>query len=99
MLAMNVDGKATCSGCGYDLLGLDRRGNCPECGQPYDMDTGRGVRLRSAAMEAHERGDRVVFLFKFWGLVGVAAVSMILGAVTALDSPKPNRPIVLGAMF
>lgn len=27
-----------CPGCGYDLTGLARQGQCPECGRRYDVD-------------------------------------------------------------
>jgi hypothetical protein len=27
-----------CIHCGYPMLGLDRRGRCPECGFSYDLD-------------------------------------------------------------
>ncbi len=28
-----------CPGCQYSLMGLDRTGLCPECGEPFDKDT------------------------------------------------------------
>ena len=31
-------GPQPCPACGYDLRGLSRKGVCPECGVPYDLD-------------------------------------------------------------
>lgn len=31
-------GPQPCPACGYDLRGLSRKGVCPECGVPYDLE-------------------------------------------------------------
>ncbi|MFI4861886.1 MAG: hypothetical protein ACIAXF_14540 [Phycisphaerales bacterium JB063] len=36
-----------CGGCGYDLMGISVRGQCPECGRSYDVATGRGTDARA----------------------------------------------------
>lgn len=81
------------------MLGLAGEGRCPECGNKYDMDRQQGVTRRSAAMLAHDRGDRVVFLVKFWGLIGLALGCMGIGGLLAIGSKMPQRPILMGLMF
>jgi hypothetical protein len=43
-----------CGACGYDLRGLERRGDCPECGGWYAIDeapaAGRARRALRAAL-------------------------------------------------
>ena len=96
---MDLDAQLNCSGCGYDLTGGAREGRCPECGQAYDVSTGKGVTKRSAAMEAHYRGDRVVYLFKLWTLILLAVICAGLGGLRGLMVDDPARPIAIGLLF
>lgn len=96
---MSLNEKVRCSGCGYDLAGLSGAGRCPECGNEYDTDSHLGVTRRSAVMEAHARGDRVVYLFKLWGLAGLAAACFGLGFYASLGKANPQGPILIGGMF
>ncbi|MEM1108892.1 MAG: hypothetical protein AAGH99_09410 [Planctomycetota bacterium] len=97
---VDLDTRVSCSSCGYDLMGLARSGNCPECGQAYDIGLGRGVTERSANMRAHERGERVVYLFKLWGMAGAAAVCMAVGGLVALMSGDEwLGPLAIGLLF
>lgn len=96
---MAWDDQINCAGCGYDMLGLPGEGRCPECGNKYDMDRQRGITRRSAAMLAHDRGDRVVYLVKLWGLIGLGLVCVGIGGLLAIGAKMPERPILLGLMF
>lgn len=96
---MDLDAKLSCSGCGYDLLGVAREGRCPECGQAYDVSIGKGVTQRSAAMQAHDRGDRLVYLLKLWTLILLAVICVGLGGLRALTVADPTRPIAMGLLF
>ena len=81
------------------MLGLPDEGRCPECGNKYSVDHQRGITRRSATMAAHERGDRVVYLFKLWALIGLALGCVGLGGVMAIGAKMPERPILMGLLF
>ena len=96
---MAFDDKIRCSECGYELVGLSGAGDCPECGNSFDLDSNQGIVRRSATMEAHERGDRVLFHIKLWGFVLLAVVCMAWGGWASIDSTMPKRPLTIGALF
>lgn len=96
---MELDAKINCNNCGYDLMGVARKGRCPECGQAYDIDDNTGVNRRSAAMEAHERGDRVMFLVKLGCFIGLAAICVLLGVWRAWGAVEPRGPMIIGGLF
>jgi len=96
---MDLDVRVVCSGCGYDLTGGAREGRCPECGQAFDVAIGKGVATRSAKMLAQERGDRVVYLLKFWGLLLLAAGCVAVGGLRALSVSYWERPMAIGLLF
>lgn len=87
----------TCGQCGYDLQGLAMRGRCPECGQPFDVLSGRGV--TTPLSQRQQRGDRAVFWFKFGALIGLAVAILFVGAMMALRSPMPTRPLSIAAIL
>ena len=66
-----------CAECGYDLSGLRRSGECPECGAHFDLISGRGVRTQSRAAEKHHRGERLARRMRTVLLV-VAAIMVLL---------------------
>lgn len=45
-----------CSKCGYDLTGLNAVGRCPECGQPFNTKTRKGMKSDKDDMY---RADRI----------------------------------------
>ncbi len=96
---MDLDAQISCSGCGYDLMGGAKEGRCPECGQAFDMAIGKGVTKRSAKMEAHHRGDRLVYMVKLWSLILLAVICVGLGGLGALVAVDPARPIAFGLLF
>lgn len=96
---MDLDTQINCSECGYDLLGVARRGRCPECGQKYDISSNQGVSQHSSASRANERGDRVVYLVKFWSFVTLAVLCVGLGALRSYFALKPVGPMVIGGLF
>ncbi|MEM8739675.1 MAG: hypothetical protein AAGG38_14525 [Planctomycetota bacterium] len=96
---MENKGSTRCSACGYDLMGLGREGVCPECGNAFDTLTKVGIRVDSARIEAHRRGDRLLYLMKFWSLVAAAGVSVLLGMWAAQGAVNPAGPRTVGALF
>jgi len=97
---MDLDSKVNCEACGYDLMGLTGRGRCPECGNRYDMINNLGVTRQSAAMEAHHRGDRLVYRVKFWAMAAAAGLCIILGAWgTAVSKTQSAGPLAIGLVF
>lgn len=96
---MDLDAKINCNGCGYDLMGVARQGQCPECGQSYDIDSNQGITRRSAAMQAHERGDRVMFITKLAFFLGLAFLCLALGGWRALKAVDGTGPMVIGGLF
>ena len=93
------DAPPRCTNCGYDLQGLRPQGRCPECGQPFDVTTGLGLREVSPLSRRNEAGDTVVFWFKFGSLVGLALVVLAIGAILALRSPLPARPLSIAGII
>ena len=91
------DAPTSCVNCGYDLQGLPLQGRCPECGQPFDIASGRG--LKSPLSERAERGDRVVLWFKVGSLAGLAVAILLIGAMMALRSPLPARPLSIAGIL
>ena len=93
------DAPPQCAHCGYDLQGLRPQGRCPECGQSFDVTTGRGIREVSPLSRRNEAGDAAVFWFKFGSLAGLAVVTLGIGAILALGSPMPARPLSIAGLI
>ena len=73
-----------CARCGYDLVTTATSGTCPECGAPWDLFTGRG--LRKPATEKHRRGDRLVARLRTITIAAAAVMALSCGGVfTALS--------------
>ena len=96
---MESDAKSRCAQCGYELMGSQARGHCPECGGRFDKSTGMGVVQRSAALEAARRGDRAMMWFKVWTLAGLAAACIGFALWRASVGRNPTGALVVGAMF
>jgi len=67
-----------CGKCGYELVGIARVGRCPECGQPYDLDSGQGTTDRQQPwLLRHIRtvalGVLAVLILGCSGLISLAA--------------------------
>ncbi|MCC6580850.1 MAG: hypothetical protein IT440_10445 [Phycisphaeraceae bacterium] len=89
------DDQPLCGKCGYSLTGLPRRGNCPECGHPFDQMTGRGLKR---AMTPEERGDRVLRLARIIGLVVFAMLAMVCGGLLSMIAVTPRKPLILAGV-
>ena len=59
-----------CTRCTYDLTGLAPVGQCPECGNPYDVDTGQG-----AASQAEFASERRRTRYRTFGLAAAVLAS------------------------
>jgi hypothetical protein len=70
-----------CTGCGYNLRGLDERGNCPECGQPLSITLHHGSIARPAWLRTTSRGA----LLLGSGLL-LGALSFAMARATTGDS-------------
>lgn len=92
-----------CQRCDYDLTGAPARGQCPECGNRFDVESGQGVVRHNAALQSHQRGDRVIYWVKVGSLLTGAAVCVGLGLWRATASPNPAGALLvaglLGATF
>lgn len=77
-----------CDQCGYDLTGLPRQGNCPECGQCYDLATGRGVSAPSR-LGRSLHADRLRTL----GCAALALLVLVCGGALALLAKHPLEVI------
>lgn len=97
--AMNLSGTKACRKCGYDLAGLGDEGACPECGNAYSVYSGEGVRMTSDTLLAHERGERVKYLFKLWALILMAVGSAGLGVFKSFGATNPRGPLLTGVLF
>jgi hypothetical protein len=85
-----------CVGCGYDLRGSDRLGNCPECGKKVSESEPKGVDYQpieqadpawvlTVATGLRLAGVCMALYVGIWGLtavIGVAAVVVSFGAAS-----------------
>jgi len=86
-----------CPHCGYELVGLPRRGHCPECGKYYDQLA--SPRAAERAAEARRvfwlRRTRTIF-------VALIALSFLMCSGYFAWSPPsgsgPNRPMFAGLL-
>ncbi len=67
-----------CSKCGYEFTGLPVVGRCPECGQPYNLATKRGV-VRPPDVQI--RADRLLRRIRTIFLALLAAMALLCGGV------------------
>jgi len=82
-----------CRGCGYDLRGGPIRGQCPECGRAFDLNTGTGLARPSPrhepALTWMDRLTRYAGVL-FWALIGLTILSLFL----LIDGPTLRTAIV-----
>lgn len=90
-------GDRRCANCGYDLLGLGKRGNCPECGLYFSDETGEGTISERDA--ARERSDRFAARLRTLLLLGAGAVVLAAGLGLSMIAVHPWRPIAISAVF
>jgi hypothetical protein len=83
-----------CANCDYDLAGLGIVGRCPECGQPFDRQSGRG--LTTDISKAMKRGDAIVFWVGIGFMLLLALLLITLGWVGSLYSSNPMAPLSVG---
>ncbi len=87
-------GSVHCMTCGYDLAGSALRGDCPECGSAYNVESGEGV--VSADTLAQTRGDRVLMWLKVGVLGGLGMTAIAVGAIAAVNAADWTRPMTVG---
>lgn len=76
-----IDGDVPCFKCGYNLKGLPRGGNCPECGAPIAGSFGRGRFLFKNLTDAPMAYLRVLRLGFF--LLALCIVALFAAIVVA----------------
>lgn len=76
-----VEGDVACFKCGYNLKGLARGGNCPECGAPVSRSIGRGRFLYKNLTDA-PLGYLKLLRLGFFLLAGVV-VGLLVAVVVA----------------
>lgn len=99
-----IDKDLSCSRCGYNLKGLDRSGNCPECGQPIEETLTFGLHsadpewLRYQSITMLLLGALAVAAPSYgrlldWYSYALRAVGAVLGfyAIWRLTRPDPHN--------
>lgn len=81
----------TCGKCGYELSGIAERGACPECGQQYDLDTGKGTHARTRPF--------VTRYIKTLSLVSLAGLIVLCSGGVTLFARNPLAIVFLGLVF
>lgn len=85
-----------CRKCRYDLAGLPTQGQCPECGNHYNVDQRRGI----ITNDPQERGEAVMRWVKL-GCLGTATLGLLVcGGVLSwlLEHPTPAASCALIAL-
>lgn len=100
---MSIGSSSThqCRNCEYELTGLPNRGRCPECGNEYDMKSGKGI--IGGPSDRHRRGERIMARIRTI-LLGVAVlVVMSCGGLLSLlvhaYSGNWLKPLATAGMF
>lgn len=84
-----------CARCGYDLTGL-QAGDCPECGQRFDPQTGRGL-----GPPLNDPGVKIRFWFNRLRTVAMVLFGVLILGCSGLLSTlaaKPEKLIALGVL-
>jgi len=85
-----------CGRCRYDLSGLSSAGTCPECGQAYDMATGRGLVAAFSSRQAAL--DQKIARLRTIGLIACGVLVMGCGGVAAIFHHQPLRPVMVAGI-
>lgn len=84
-----------CNYCGYNLVGLDRSGNCPECGRPVASSL-HGNLLEYANPEWLGKVKQGVDLL-FWAIVLAFIWGLLVNIYSAANARvNPLSPVTLG---
>ena len=86
-----------CNKCGYELLGLPNRGECPECGSSFDKELRRGVTDASDT----NRGDRIVRRVRTISIAVMAVFIVACGGFFQMLAPHSKSlavGLVVGAV-
>lgn len=88
----------TCSQCGYDLTGLPGlEGTCPECGQFWDVMTGRG--LGDLTAQGRRRSYTLLNRVRTILILAFTLCVMVCGGLASLIASNPWRPIALAGFI
>jgi len=92
-----------CKQCGYDLNGLPAQGQCPECGQRYDILTGEGL-SRGELNRSMARHWTIVNFFKVYLPLTVGLIILGLGFAGMIYSSNQSGqtswgPLIISGMI
>lgn len=96
---MMIDPRArACSQCGYDLTGLPGlQGACPECGQFWDVMTGRG--LGDLSDKGRRRSYSLLNRVRTVLVVLFTLCVLACGGLATLVASNPWRPVALAGII
>lgn len=94
---MAISNGKQCSECGYELAGLGEHGECPECGNPYDITSGLGV--STSKTRKHDRGAKVAARLRTVMLFLLMLGILACGGLMSLVATNPMRPIAIAVLF
>ena len=89
---MSDDNQDYCSNCQYELLGLPRFGNCPECGAYYDKLSNTGV-LKSRHLHK-QKIEHAVAVLKLVALPTLGSLILIIGLAISFFTASPGIPLL-----
>ena len=80
-----------CSECGYDLSGLRHFGQCPECGNRFNIERWEGVADHRSPRHGHGRVSATTAGQVTMGL----SIAILLGAIVVAVIKDTRIPLVL----
>ncbi|MCA9303113.1 MAG: hypothetical protein KC996_03220 [Phycisphaerales bacterium] len=96
-----IVGQRPCDKCGYNLEGLPKDGDCPECGHPIRRAAAAsGPRAGTMSVEAPTRYVRLLllgFAVLSVSIVGIVLSGIMIGSVAA--NPNPLQRMIGGLMI
>lgn len=95
----HIVGERPCDKCGYNLEGLPKDGNCPECGHPIRRASAGGPRSGTMSAEAPTRYVRQLLLG--FAILSVAIIGIVISglAITDIASSSNTGQRMTGGML